>query len=453
MHLSAFLPLECFQRNNHQLEQQLHKQTIGTDTDMTSRSKLMMTLLASAALSINSVAAPKEIPDGPPLKGFVPGFKVDYAQPSKAKNYDLSKHPYFTKWVDPESKVISYVLTKRVAPLQWPFYFTNSSFSPDGEYLYFYVAFPPCLHIHLGAVSLNPEKPWIAWYPESAGCGHSAMVAPDSSGVYYFTSHRLCFTSTKGDTKLVGSIPDDYINKRQVYWVSTHLTMSSDGKYFLVDGKIGDDYFISLMDAKTGEFKLLHEFPYCHNHAQFSPVNPKHFLLPRDWACDPSTGKYEFMENRLFIMDTEQTYYRALYPEFWEHHDGDSAHEWWSQDGIVCFVNYVTGVFECNPETLEKRHIWKRPVCHAHSNGDRTLFCADQSPYAWNSRPCEILFYNRLKQEEKHIVTAMPKPSAERGDYHLDPHPHFSPDGRNIVYMTTVLGNVDVAVTPVEQLR
>jgi len=412
-----------------------------------------MTLLASTVLALNSHATLLEIPDGPPLEGYIPGFKVDYSQPSKAKNYDLSQHPYFTKWEDPESKVVSYILTKRVAPVQFPFYFTNSSISPDGEYLFFYVGFPPSQHLYIGIVALNPENPWIAWYPQTSFAEASPMVAPDSSGVYHFTGPRLCFTSLKGETKIIGCIPDEYINHRHIYWLSTHLTISADGKYFLVDGKIGDDFFVALMDVKTGEFKLLHEFPYCHNHGQFSPVNPKQFLLPRDWQRDPSTGKYEFMENRLFVMDTDQTYYRPLFPEFWEGHDGNSAHEWWSQDGIVCFVSYATGVFECNPDTLEKRHVWKRPLVHAQCNGDRTLYCADQSPYEWNQRPCEILFFNRQTQEEKHIVTAMPKPAYGRGDFHLDPHPHFSPDGRSIIYMTTVLGAVDVAVTPVEPLR
>jgi Tol biopolymer transport system component len=308
------------------------------------------------------------------------------------------------------------------------------------------------LRKYVAVVALNPEKPWITWYPESLFSEESPMVAPDSSGVYYITADRLCYTPLKGETRVIGKIPENYINNRFLYWAGTHLSISADGKWFLVDGEIGDDCFIALMDVKTGEFKLLHEFNYRHDHAGFSPVNPKQFLFPRDWRRDPATGKYQYMENRLYVMDTDQTYYRPLYPEFWEGKHGNTAHEWWSKDGIVCFVNYADGVFECNPDTLEKRHVWKRPLCHAHSNGDRTLFCGDQTPYEWKKRPVEILFYNRNTGEEKHIVTAMPYPPVPRGDYHLDPHPHFSPDGRYIVYMTTVLGKVDVAVTPVEPL-
>ncbi|MBO7742207.1 MAG: hypothetical protein J6S21_06595, partial [Victivallales bacterium] len=83
------------------------------------------------------------LPDGPPLPGFLPGFKVDYSKPSAAKNYDLSKHPHFTKWTDPDSGIVSYILTNRMSPVQKPMYFTNRSISPNGEYLVFYTHFPP----------------------------------------------------------------------------------------------------------------------------------------------------------------------------------------------------------------------------------------------------------------------------------------------------------------------
>ena len=35
--------------------------------------------------------------------------------------YDLSRHPFFKAWTDPESSVTSYILTERVAPVQFPF--------------------------------------------------------------------------------------------------------------------------------------------------------------------------------------------------------------------------------------------------------------------------------------------------------------------------------------------
>ena len=367
--------------------------------------------------------------------------------------YDLSKHPFFEKWVDPVSGVKSFILKERVAPVQMSFYFVNSSISPDGEYLWFYVGFPPCQERFLAYVRLNPKKTEIKFFPQGLFWGESPMISPDSSGVYYMSHKNLCFINPAGETKIIGSIPEDYIANRYLFRSATHLTLSCDGEWFLTDGQVGDVCFIALIHAKTGDFKLLHEFPYFHDHSAFSPINPKQFICPRDWRRNAYTGKYEWMESRLWVMDIDQTYYRSLCPDLWEGHGVNTAHEWWSKDGKICFVDYENGIFEVDPDTLERNHIWKRPICHAHCNSNRTLFCGDQTPYFWNNdQALELLFFNKNTGKEKHIVSAMPPPPMPRSPYHLDPHPHFSPDDSMIIYMTTVCGEIDVAVTPVEQL-
>lgn len=383
-------------------------------------------------------------------EGPLPGF-VDISPEIPRCKYDLAEHPFFTEWKDPESGIVSYILTERAAPVHVSFYFVNSSISDDGEYLWFYVAFPPNSSLFLARVALDPAKEDIKWFPQSNFTDRSPMVNPDSSGVFFFSDTKLVSMDNDGNTKIIGEIPADYIANRTIFDISSHLTISADGRYFLVDGVIGNDTFLALMEVKTGEFKLLHEFPYKHNHSQFSPVNPKQFLCPRDWRRHPFTGKYEFMESRLWLMDIDQTCYKPLCPDFWESNNGNTAHEWWSKDGLVCFVDYAKGVMECNPDTREICHVWKRPLCHAHSTAGRRYFCGDQSPYLWQSQPVQILFYDREKDREYNIVSAMPQPPMPRNPYHLDPHPQFSPDGSQIVYMTTVLGKVDVAVTPVRQ--
>ena len=47
----------------------------------------------------------------------------------------------------------------------------------------------------------------------------------------------------------------------------------------------------------------------------------------------------------------------------------------------------------------------------------------------------------------------MIKQSFNNRKKHLDPHPHFSPDGSAVVYMTTVMNQIDVAITPIDQLK
>jgi hypothetical protein len=362
--------------------------------------------------------------------------------------FDLSKHPFFKEYIDPRSGITSYILKERVATVQLPFYYTNSSISADGELLWFYAAFPPNPNRFLGCASLNPENAWIRYYPQSSFNGASPLITPDNSGVWFSSGNGVYFMDTQGSVKTVGIIPESYIKNRYIYWLSTHLSLSADNKYLLLDGHIGDIFFVSLVDVKTGEFTLLHEFSYVHDHALFSPANPKLFLFPRDWSRNPSSGDYMFMEKRVWVMDTDLTMYKDLRPEAWEGHGHNTAHEWWTKSGLVCYVDYEEGIYECDPLNLETKHVWRRPVCHAHCNYSSEFFCADQTPYNWHNEPVQILLYDRKNQRETPIVSAMPQPPMPREPYHLDPHPHFSSNDEFIVYMTTVNNMIDVAITP-----
>ena len=103
-------------------------------------------------------------------------------------------------------------------------------------------------------------------------------------------------------------------------------------------------------------------------------------------------------------------------------------------------------------ETEEKVHIWKRPLCHTHCDSTRRFWCADQSPYRWETEPCKVLFYDFEAQKETPIVSALPQPAWSRKAYHIDPHPQFSTSDRYIVYTTTVAEGVTLALCPTSQL-
>ncbi|MFW6007432.1 MAG: hypothetical protein ACOCQ5_05520, partial [Halanaerobiales bacterium] len=63
------------------------------------------------------------------------------------------------------------------------------------------------------------------------------------------------------------------------------------------------------------------------------------------------------------------------------------------------------------------------------------------------------LFYDREQNKEINIVTGLPNPPFSRNKYHIDPHPQFSPKDSWIVYTTTVRNKVDVALTPVSNIK
>ena len=59
--------------------------------------------------------------------------------------HDLGQSGLFRPYADPHSGVTSYVLSKRVAPVQKGNYFVNRSISHDGRYLWFQCASPPSM--------------------------------------------------------------------------------------------------------------------------------------------------------------------------------------------------------------------------------------------------------------------------------------------------------------------
>jgi len=381
-----------------------------------------------------------------------------------SKMYDLSKHPFFEKWTDPASGVESFLLKKRVAPIQQSFYFTNQSISENGEWLWFYTIFPPNRQRTLAVVSLNPDKPVIRHFPQAGFTCASPMLAPDGDAIYFCMSSSVYKMDIDGDVSEICTMTKEDISYRQFNQIASHLTISADGKYFLLDGDMGNTWRVVIGNIETGETKLLKKFTSCHGHAQFSPHDPNLFLISRDNWNDKISGERFPLDHRIWLMDINQDRYESLRPKDWYDHNSRTTHEWWSKDGKVCWTDYDKGAFECDPETKETTHVWNRTLCHSHCSSDKRFWCADDNPYKWATEPVKILFYDKKTAKETEIVSAMPQPPVfndlfhidppycSRDTYHLDPHPQFSPDDNLIVYTSMVLGNVDVALCPVQSI-
>ena len=365
--------------------------------------------------------------------------------------YDISKHPYFKPWTDPETGVESFILTERVAPHQQSFYFTNSSLSADEKWLWFYAAFHPSPYRVLGAVCMDPDNPQIKLFPETEFSSNSPMVAPEGDAIYFSSGASVWRKSIDGGKpEVVCTLSADYISKRELRRFGSHLSFSADGKYLLLDCELGNTWLAAIGDPTTGEVRVLHEFQRRHDHAQFSPVDPKLFLISQDWWNDIYTGRHFVFDQRTWLMDTDVTRFEPLVPTLWFGHGDKPCHEWWSSDGKVCYTDYEKGAYECDVETREPVLVWKGPLCHTHCDSTGRFWCADQTPYKWLERPCEVKFFDRETQKQIDIVRAMPYPPYHRDVYHIDPHPQMSPMGTHVVYTTTVNGAVDVALAPVD---
>lgn len=367
----------------------------------------------------------------------------------------LERHPLFTPFTDPVSGVVSFLLKNGVAPVQQSLYYTQPSLSADGKWLWFHAAHPPAPSKHLAAVRLDPDRPEVRVFPQAQfPTAHPVIEAAGS--VLFGAGPVVWRLDLEGKTTKVFELPPDYLAGRELKRLATHLTLSADGRNLLLDGQAGNQWFVGTADLATGEFRLIQEFMAHHNHAQFSPVDPELFLIAHDQYRDPVSGRFVHHLQRVFLMNTAGTRYEWITPDHLSAPFRGACHEWWSRDGWVCYLDYELGVYEYDPRTGERNHVWREPVCHAHCSADRRFWCADESPYKWRDKPCEVLFFDRQTGKRTAIQSGMAAPGgdywATRATYHIDPHPQFSPDDQWIIYTSTVENRVTVALTPVSML-
>lgn len=369
-----------------------------------------------------------------------------------AMKINFDKLDYFEKYVDPQSGVVSYVLNDSSLPLVKNFYFCNTGVCESQKCMWLCCSYPPGLARHLAVVSLDDDNPFVRNFPAAQFSEESPWVCPEDGSVYYCEREYIYRITMEGEISLIATIPDEIINNRRIFVTATHLTRSADKKHFILDMQIGNEVMLLLFDIEKRDFKLLSRFKNYFDHAQFSYTDPKQFIIDEDWEYDAVTGqRYEY-HHRIWIMDTDQTYFQAIDGDKWFYRDSLMTHDFYSRDGYICWVDADKGAFEYNPETKEIINLWKRPMCHAHCSTHREYWCADYSPYLWNKQPCKVLFFNRELNKETEIFSAMPEPDDKDRKYHLDPHPAFTAEGDYITAFTTVTGKPSVSITPVAQL-
>lgn len=365
----------------------------------------------------------------------------------------LARHSYFKPWRDPLTGLTSYLLDERVAPLQKSFYFVNTSYHNDGPWLWFEYAHPPAPFKSLAAVCLNPDKPTLRTFPHTTIGVETPMLLPDGSMLLAMaaSSPDIYHLDLDGNIERFASIPETYVRNRRIDRTGTHFTLTADGRSILIDGKVGNVWYVALIDKETRAFHLIKEFTRNYNHGQCSPINPSLFSIAQDHWKDPYTGQAFDYDNRIWLMTTDGERCEPVEPGYY-HSPGNRGnqvcHEFWAEDGTLCWIRYKEGAYEMNPATKSIIPVWKRPLCHAHCTRDRRLWVADQSPYLW-PQPCSVLLFDRVSGTETAIVSGMPEPITKRMPYHCDPHPRFIANDSCIVYTTTVHGRVDVALYPV----
>ena len=363
----------------------------------------------------------------------------------------LANRTLFETWTDPASGVESLVLTRRIAPIQQSFYFVNSGFTDDGRYLWFYCSYPPGGDAYygrqLGVLDFTDQT--LRHFPETQFMDASPFVDPQSGEAYWTTGLGVWKRGPKVEDKAerVGLFPAEFARRRRPLRLATHLSRSADRKSFAIDAQIGTEWFVGDLPLDGGEFRLWQKFDLCHNHAQFSPIDPDLMLIAQDGWIDPATGKEGETSDRLWLMRRgEQA--RRLVPSA-PLPASLRGHEWWDADGRhVWYIDYHAGTARVDIQTGERTLVW--PGGHTHSHCDQAgKYLVGDINVADDWR---VAFFNITTGKEIDIVSRLPVPLLPRPAYHVHPHPRFCLNDRYICYTTNVRGSIDVALVPVSQL-
>jgi hypothetical protein len=366
---------------------------------------------------------------------------------------DLSNTRLFTPFTQPDSGVTTYVLTRKVAPVQEAFYFTNDAFSADGRYLWFYTAFPPAGTAARGRTLgvLDFETMEVRNFPETQFGEASPYVAPESGDVYWNYDRYLWKRGPQPDApvELVNAIPEELIGSRQVLRAATHLTRSANGKDFFVELGLEMQWLFGSLPVDGGDFQLWHRFDRLYNHAQFSPTDPNAVLFAEEFHSDPITGLVFPVVNRLWTIN------RGGAPRPILAEPRAVTHEWWDPDGehVWCTYNNEAWRVRVRDGQVEKisfpHHCW-----HAFSSQDGGLIVCDSvTARPWlRGGPSAVYFLNRATGREIKLMDNPECANYAGRNYHIDPHPRFCCGDRYVVFTTTIRGEVDLAIVPVAGL-
>ncbi|PAW77810.1 MAG: hypothetical protein B9S32_09410 [Verrucomicrobia bacterium Tous-C9LFEB] len=392
----------------------------------------------------------------------------------------LQNPSFFSRWVDPKTKVESYILNQHVAPVQQSFYYTNPSLTRDGNYYWFYCSFPPSGDARLGRTLavLDVRAQEIRYCPETQFSEASPLVDVESGEVYW-CSGAVIWKRKPEKTAMpekVNELPAEIVQHRRVAHVATHLTFSATKKRLNFDSRIGEDWYIGSVPLDGSVGSTWQKLDRCYNHAQFSPTDEHLQLFAQDFYANSLTGKVTRYENRMWLIREGEKAVPVFSDEWARQYHGYRGttfnahtpqagalqvsdpramhgHEWWAADGTgIYYVHYGQGVERVSLADRKPVMIWPlKTISHAHATMQGDYLVGDNQPQQ-DLADSRVVFFNPKSGREINIVSDLPRVPAELKSYHLDPHPQFCLGDQMICYTTTILGRMDVAFTPVDAL-
>lgn len=369
---------------------------------------------------------------------------------------DLKTSPLFEPWTHPVSGVTSYLLTRKVAPVQEAFYFVNNGWSDDGRFLWFYCAFPPSGSADRGRTLgvVDFEKQTVAHHPDTQFEHGSPWVDPATGELVWGSDGAIHRRSPDPNepAALVNRAPEELVGQRRLTRTATHLTPTADGRAFFIDAEVGLQYLFGTLPIDGGDFELWHRFDRHFNHAQCSPTDPDLVEFSMENHFDQVTGLRLPITDRLWLMRRGEAP-RPIRPE-----PTVVSHEWWDEDGehVWCIKGggEERGTWRVNIHSGERQIVWPDGCWHSHHHPTARCLVGDNNFEAGFYRGCPstVDFFNRDTARSVRIIDNPARDDDVGARYHIDPHPRFCVGGRYIVHTTAVRGQIDLAVTPTDPL-
>ncbi len=351
---------------------------------------------------------------------------------------------HFTRWVDPETGVVSWLLATRVAPLQQTFYYVNDGWTQDGRYLWFYCGYPPSAGKCLGVVDFQEDR--VSVFPETQFLDASPAVDP-ATGEAYWTSDLGLYRrspAVDGQVERINAFPEELAKGRSPRRLATHLTFSADGASVGFDAELGTDWMAGDFPLDGTPPRIWRRFDVCYNHGQFSPANPDLMLIAQDGWNHAATGQKHDYTHRMWLLSRDGAC-EPIYPQPTPLH----GHEWWDPSSQkVWYINYGVGVECVDLKTRQHDLVWGGDISHAHASREGLRLVGDHFRKD-GSGLAEVRFFDVASRKETAIVSAMPDLSTTRKLYHIHPHPRFCVGDRFVCYTSAVRNQIDVAVAEV----
>ncbi|MBR6748632.1 MAG: hypothetical protein IKM07_06805, partial [Clostridia bacterium] len=328
--------------------------------------------------------------------------------------YTPATSRHFTTYVDPQSGMISYILSTRVAPVQQAFYFVNSSVDGDARrYFWFYCAFPPSESRCTGVVDFLTDE--IRLFPETTGSGW--LVDPLTGNLWWGNKDGIFMRTPHPDDQPVqiASMPAEIARWLGGSMGGTHLTFSPDRRELFIDVQSAGGTFIGTIEIATGAFTQWYRtepgIPY--NHGQFCPTNGDLAMVAHEGSYNLELGK---RQSPAFDPD-------GVYPRLQLiHRDGTrerrtplnnyATHEFWAPNGQCIYYCSMHHIARDRLGASEPESVCHIPIeggngtWHAHCSRDEKYFVADGSWPShdrtwWRGCPSFVRFYN---DETKKLV-------------------------------------------------